>query len=57
MNGSYPGPQEIKRYRPQPQVCRAPQPMLRPLHSPATAWHVPVAEPLTTLVTWDSVQV
>ena len=27
MNGSYPGPQEIKRYRPQPQVCPAPQPM------------------------------
>lgn len=50
MNGSYPGPHKMNRYRPLPWVCPVPpQSMPRPLYSPATAWHVQVAGPLTTL--------
>ena len=56
MNGSYPEPPKIKRYRPPSQVCPAAQPMPQLQHSPATAWPVPWAEPLTSLVTRDSVQ-
>lgn len=55
MNESYPGPHKVKRDRPQPEVHPTPQSMSQPLRSPA--WHVSVAEPLTTLMTQDSVQV
>lgn len=46
MNGSYPVPPKIKGYRPPSQACPAPQPTPRLQRSPATAWPVPMAEPL-----------
>ena len=56
MNGSYPGPPKIKGYRPPSQACPVLQPTPRLQRSPATAWPVPMAEPLTSLVTRDSAQ-